>query len=192
MKELLPDVITSDVVPNDKLDLVVDAQDICFENSSLRSIYGINCFHHFPSPTNFFAEANRVLAPGGGIILIEPYYGPFATFLYKRLFSTEDFDKKCPKWDDPSRNIMTLANQALSYNILFRDRLEFEQKFPQFEIVETFPLKSYMRYIFSGGLNFKQLLPTSTVPILKFLEQQLGFARKLFALHHIIVIRKKL
>ena len=38
------------------------------------------------------------VAPGGGVLLIEPYYGPVASVVFKRLFASEDFDTTMPGW----------------------------------------------------------------------------------------------
>jgi SAM-dependent methyltransferase len=66
IKEFLPDVTTTDIKPLPFVDMVVDAQDMPFENNSVRALYGINVFHHLPQPRSFFKELNRVLQPGGG------------------------------------------------------------------------------------------------------------------------------
>src|ERR1700677_3658347 len=67
-----PEVLATDVVPASGLDAVLDAQRLELADGSVRALYGQNCFHHFPEPSRFLAEADRVLAPGGGVVLIEP------------------------------------------------------------------------------------------------------------------------
>lgn len=98
MRDSYSEVLATDIVAAPHLDKVVNAEAMDFPDDSVRVIYGQNCFHHFPHPDLFFQELNRVLVPGGGAILLEPYYGPLATFLYKRLFRTEGFDKAYPSW----------------------------------------------------------------------------------------------
>jgi SAM-dependent methyltransferase len=154
-------------------------------------IYGINCFHHFPVPETFFQELLRVVKPGGGTILIEPYYGPLASLLYKKLFASESFDKQDPHWGSTGRGIMRGANQALSYIVFRRDRAVFERQFPDLEIVHTAPLHNYLRYFLSGGLNFRQLLPDFAIPLLKLTEMVMIPVERLTALHHILVLRKR-
>jgi SAM-dependent methyltransferase len=75
-----------------RLDVVMDAQRIALAAASVRVVYAQNSFHHFPDPERFLSELERVLAPGGGAIILEPYYGPAATFVYRRLFRTEGFE----------------------------------------------------------------------------------------------------
>jgi hypothetical protein len=128
--------------------------------------------------------------PGGGIILIEPYHGLFASFLFKRLFRTEGFDKSMPGWNVPMDGPMNGANQALSYVVFDRDWALFAKRYPQLEIVHQAPLTNYVRYLVSGGLNFRQLAPNFLIPVLKLVEALLSPLRRHLALHHVIVVRR--
>jgi len=189
---LFTDVLITDIKKSDQLDRVLDAQEMDLSNESVRAIYGINCFHHLPEPDKFFQELERVLVPGGGCILIEPYYGPIAKMIFTRLFKTETFDKSQPGWNNTSRGVMVGANQALSYIIFVRDREVFLEKFPDLEIIYSYPLNNFLQYLLSGGLNFKQLCPDFLIPMIKGLEFLLTPVAPVFALHHIIVLRKKI
>jgi len=191
IKESYPEVLSSDIVQSSDLDLVVDAQKIDFSSQSVRAIYGQNCFHHFPEPSKFFHELERVLIPGGGVVLIEPYHGVVASFLFKRLFSSEGFDKLADSWIADIDGPMNGANQALSYIVFNRDKDKFNEEFPLLEIVYQKTLTNYLRYFFSGGLNFKSLVPGFMVKPLMMLEYLLTPLAKVLALHHIIVIRRK-
>jgi SAM-dependent methyltransferase len=192
-KDFFPDVIVTDIKPATYVDRTLNAQKMDLAHNSVRAFYGINCFHHFPEPDRFFSELNRVLVPGGGCILIEPYYGPSARFMYKRLFKSETFDPQQKDWSgEVGQGAMTNANQALSYIVFRRDRVLFDQRHPELEIVYQQRIRNYIRYVLSGGLNFRKLVPDSTVPLLKALECLLAPIDHLFALHHVIVLRKRL
>jgi SAM-dependent methyltransferase len=190
MRDSYSDVLATDVVSAAHLDHVLNAEDMALENESVRGLFGQNCFHHFLHPDHFFNEVERVLAPGGGVILLDPYYGPFASFLYKRLFKNEGFDKDFPSWETPTSGPMYGANQALSYIVFVRDRTEFEKKHPTLKIVYQKPVGNYLKYLFSGGLNFRQLLPDSMSPLINFAQWCLTPFNHWFSLHHTIVIRK--
>ncbi|WP_206081317.1 class I SAM-dependent methyltransferase [Mariprofundus ferrooxydans] len=191
IRDTFPDVLATDVVDSEYLDRVVDAQNMDFKKGSIRAFFCQNCFHHFPDPKAFFSELQRTLAPGGGVVLIEPYDGPAASFIYKRLFRTEGFDKSYPSWEVPSSGPMNGANQALSYIVFKRDRALFEKTFADLEIVYSKPLTNYLRYLLSGGLNFRPLIPNFMEKPMKLLEFLLIPLCDLFALHHVIVIRRK-
>lgn len=190
-KKYYPKIFSTDIKIGPNIDLIVDAQNMPFETSSVHAIYGIHCFHHLPNPDKFFDELKRVLVSGGGCILIEPYYGFVARRFFKHLFDTECFEMYQTEWETDSLGIMTGVNQALSYIIFKRDIEKFKQKFPEFEIVLQKPLRNYIRYLFSGGLNYRQLLPGFFSPVLKGTEFIILPLTGFLALHHIIVIRKK-
>ena len=190
-KKKYPEIISTDIKKAENLDMVVDAQNMPFEQNSVRAIYGINCFHHFPNPDLFFNELDRVLVKGCGCILIDPYYGTIAKRFYKKIFDTETFDMTQKEWVNESLGFMNGANQALSYIVFIRDKKKFEERYPNLEIIVQKPLNNYMRYVLSGGLNFRQILPSFFSPVIKFFEFIFMPFNSVFALHHIIVIRKK-
>ena len=96
---------------------------------------------------------------GGGIIMIEPYYGPLARFLFKRLHSSEGYETNVPTWEsEANMGAMSNANQALSYVVFAKDREIFEQEFPELELLVDRP-HTHLRYLLSGGVNFRQLVP---------------------------------
>lgn len=190
MRDSYPEVLATDIVEAPRLDRVINAEAMDFADQSVRTIYGQNCFHHFPHPDQFLNELDRVLAPGGGAILLEPYYGPIATFLFKRLFRTEGFDKNYPSWETPIAGPMNGANQALSYIVFIRDLKDYEHKHPSLRIVHQELVGNYLRYLLSGGLNFRQLLPDSFTGLVGLLEKLISPLNKWLALHHIIVIHK--
>lgn len=86
---------------------------------------------------------------------------------------------------------MSNANQALSHIVFFREKFFFEQKYNNLEIVQIKKINSYLRYIISGGINFKQLLPDFMIPIIRLIEIILTPISYFFCMHYLIVIRKK-
>lgn len=190
MRDSYPEVLATDIVDTPHLDRVINAEAMDLADNSVRTIYGQNCFHHFPHPDQFLNELDRVLVPGGGAILLEPYYGPFASFMYRRLFRTEGFDKAYPSWESPAIGPMNGANQALSYIVFIRDHDQFKLKHPMLKIEYQKPAGNYLKYLLSGGLNFRQILPDSFTGIIGFIEKLIVPLNRWFALHHVIVIRK--
>ncbi len=184
-------VLSTDIVAAPDLDFITDAQELGLRTDSVRVVYAQNVFHHLAEPRRFLHELERVLVPGGGAVLLEPYYGPVASFVYKRLFTGEDFDKSVEEWETPMAGPMHGANQALSYVVFVRDRARFGSQFPALEIVHCSTLPNYLRYVVSGGLNFRQLLPDVAITPLRTLEWILRPLRPLLALHQLIVLRKK-
>lgn len=191
LKDCYPDVVTSDIVPAPHLDLTLDAMNLNLEDQSVRVLYGINCFHHFPDPARFFTEVHRVVRPGGGVILIDPYFGPFASALYTNLFREETFDRGARGWRSDEQRDATRANQALSYLVFFRDRARFLAENPNLEIVHAEVMTNYLRYVLSGGLNFRQLAPTGAVGALRAIEKLASSMAGAMGLHHLVALRRR-
>lgn len=191
IRESFPDVLATDVVHDSNLDNVLNAERMDLEGNSVRVFFAQNSFHHLPHPDKFFEELDRVLTDGGGVVLIEPYFGPFASLLYKHLFKTEGFDKTYPSWNTPISGPMNGANQALSYIVFNRDRIQFEKKHPSLKIVHQDRANNYLKYLLSGGLNFKQLCPNFLSPFIDLIQCCLTPFANFLSLHHIIVIRKE-
>lgn len=190
-KRLCPDIVTTDIKLATHLDMVVDALRMPFSNASIRAYYGIECFHHFNDPDRFFRELQRTLVPGGGCILIEPFHGPVARWFYRRLFDSESFEPDQVEWTTPAGGPMRGANQALSYIVFARDRDKFNARYRDLRILREFPLNNYLRYLGSGGLNFRTLLPAFLVPVARSCEIALAPMSRVLALHHVIVLRKE-
>lgn len=191
LKEIYPDVLTSDIKLLPFVDLAARAEHLPFRDDSVRAIYGINVFHHLPEPRAFLREMTRVLRPGGGVVLIDPYYGLLARFLFTRLTATEGFDVHAPRWEnDGIGGPMSNANQALSYIVFTRDRQTFEREFPRLEVVLDRP-HTHLLYLLSGGVNFRQLVPDWCGGPLVFAERALAPLDRLLALQHTIVLRKR-
>ncbi len=191
-KNYCPDLIVTDIVPAPHLDKTLNAQEMDFDDESVRAFFGLNCFHHFPRPELFFQQLQRTLIPGGGCVLIEPHYGPVSAAFHANVHNTEHFDKKQQGWQQGKElGHMTNANQALSYIVFKRDLEKFKNDFPDLELIYQNPIGNYLRYFFSGGLNFRQLLPDFMIAPVKLLEGLMSPIKIFSALHGVFVLRKR-
>jgi len=189
LKEIDNDILKTDIVKNKDLDMVVDATKMPFEDNKVKSIFGIFFFHHLQNPYKFLDEVNRCCVVNGGTILIEPYHGPLSRFIHQNMHHNEFYDLKGSAIKE-SQFPMSDANQALSNIVFFRDKKLFEKKYPNLRIVEIKKINSYLRYLASGGLNFKQLIPNFLIPLVKLIEFILIPISYFFCLHYLIVIKK--
>ncbi|MEQ8324950.1 MAG: class I SAM-dependent methyltransferase [Vicingaceae bacterium] len=167
IKELVPEFITSDILELPNVDMAFSAEEMPFADDELSAISMINVLHHIPDVRNFFSEASRTLKPGGKVVMIEPANSPMSRFIYKR-FHHELFDEK-RDWSFPATGPLSGSNQALPYIVFKRDRPDFERSFPELKI-QTVRLHTGFRYIVSGGVSRKQLLPDFTFAFIKKLE----------------------
>ena len=190
MKKNNSSIQTSDIVDSIYNDLTLDAQNMQLEGNSVAMFFAQNVFHHFNDPEKFFGELMRVLKPGGGVVMLEPYFSPLAQIIYKNFIPGETFDKTQLSWASDRAGPMVGANQALSYIVFNRDKEKFQTLYPDLEISFTCIQNNYLRYIFSGGLNFQKLLPDAFDPILRLFEFLLTPFNSLFGIHYIIVLKR--
>jgi SAM-dependent methyltransferase len=73
LKQLFPHLISTDVVWCPWVDIVADAQELPLQNSSISNLLGMDVLHHLSTPMRVLEEVERVLIPGGRLILIEPW-----------------------------------------------------------------------------------------------------------------------
>ena len=191
VRETIPGVLATDVISAPHLDRTLDAEAMDLADGSVRAFYLQNVFHHFPHPSRFFAELERTLAPGGGAILIEPHDGAFAAWLYPRLFATEGYDKSAPSWETEVGGPMSGANQALSHLVFDRDLARFMQLHGTLEVVHRDVMPNWIRYLASGGLNFRPLAPAFATPVLRAFETLFSPFRRFLGLHRVIVLRRR-
>ena len=189
MKKIDNEILKTDIVENPDLDMVIDATNMPFKNNEIKNFFGIFFFHHIQDPYKFLDEVERCCNKDGGAILIEPYHGPLSRFIHQNMHENEYYDLSA----DPVKKTnlpMSDANQALSHIVFYREKNFFNKKYPNLEIVEIRKIHSYFRYIVSGGVNFKQLLPDIFIPVIRFFEFILKPISHLFCLHYLIVIKK--
>jgi len=181
-------VISSDIRFDNGLDLVFNAHHIPLTDDSLDVIFMKDALHHIPDVELFFNEALRVLRSGGGIICVDPYWRGIAKCIY-RWFHPEPFNEKQLDWKFQS-GVPTDSNQAMLYILLRRDRVIFETRFPEFEIMEFGSLVG-PSYIASGGVTAPRFVPTPVLMALRNIENRTNLWRKFFALEYLVVFRKR-
>ena len=71
-KAFYADCISSDISWSPWLDLVADGTRLPFRDGGIGNLVLFDVFHHLPYPARALAEAQRVLAIGGRMILCEP------------------------------------------------------------------------------------------------------------------------
>jgi SAM-dependent methyltransferase len=79
-------------------DVAADAARLPVRSGAAQAVLGFDVLHHLAHPAAFFAEAARVLAPGGRLALVEPWISPLAWPIY-RFVHEED----CRLTGDPWR-----------------------------------------------------------------------------------------
>ena len=121
--------------------------------------------------------------------MIEPWVSPWSTLVYTRLHH-EPFVPDTPGWEFTSLGPLTSANGAMPWIIFERDRLEFERAFPEWQIERIAPMMPF-RYLLSGGISLRSLMPGFSFGFWRLLEQALQPQMKNLAMFALIVLRRK-
>ncbi len=187
IKELMPDIITSDVSPG-LADLVIDGRSLPFADASVRAIFLTHVFHHIPDVSLFLQEASRILVPGGVISMVDCAHTPFGRFFFSKVHP-EPYNYRAGDWSFTQVNNMLSSNQALTWIVFWRDREKFERQFPLLK-VEKWSYLPWFSYLASGGVNLRSLVPGFLVPAVSCMDKVLKPLDSFFAIHWHITIRK--
>jgi SAM-dependent methyltransferase len=170
LKDFLGDIISTDRLFGPWLDAVTDAEALPFAAASIDNIVLFDVLHHLPSPRRFLAEAERVLRPGGRVVMIEPAITPVSGLFY-RLFHPEPVIMTAdPLADAAAGRDPWEANQAIPTLLFERHRSRFEAACPGLRLVE-FRLFALFSYPLSGGFRPWSLLPPGLVGPLCAIER---------------------
>jgi SAM-dependent methyltransferase len=171
VKEIIPEIVTSDTLPYEGVDRVIDATNMPFASGSVRAICMTNVFHHIPDVEAFLGEARRCLIPGGRVFIVDQHPGWISTPLFKNLHH-EPFRMNAADWSFESIGPLSGANGALAWIVFRRDRARFEKSFPEFELVRYQP-HTPLRYWLSGGLKPWTLLPGAAFGLASVVDRAL-------------------
>lgn len=187
IKDIIGNAVTSDILDLTNVDKVFSAVEMPFERASVDAFFMIDVLHHIADPRAFFAEALRCLRVGGKIVMIEPANTLWSRFIYKN-FHHEAFDPRAD-WGLEKAGPLSQGNGALPWIIFSRDRKIFEEEFPSLRVVR---LRTHtpFRYLLSGGLTLRQLVPSFTYPAVKAIEYALSPLRAFLGMFQTIELEK--
>ena len=151
----------------------------------------IDVFHHIPRPAAFLDEARRVLTTGGRAVILDPYCSPLSYRAYRR-FHDERTDLSAPAFahDAAAAAAPMASNQARATLVFFRERDEFERRWPELAIV-TRRLLSLLAYPLSGGLSKRPLVSQRLGRPLLALEKALLPLAPLMAFRCLVTLERR-
>jgi SAM-dependent methyltransferase len=187
IKDIIPNVITSDIIKVPNVDMYFSAEQMPFETGSVDAFFMIDVLHHIINPRLFLKEAQRCLKLSGKIVMIEPANTIWGRFIYKN-FHHEPFDAKAD-WLLDSTGPLSGANGAMPWIIFQRDRKIFEKEFPDLRILKISPHTAF-RYLISGGLSPHQLLPSFCYGFVAVIECLLKPFNKFIGMFQTIELEK--
>jgi SAM-dependent methyltransferase len=190
-KEIVSDVVLTDVEPTRWAEAVIDAEAMPYENGSVANLVLFDVFHHLPSPHRFFDEAQRAVAPGGRIVIFDPYCSPVSAPAY-RLFHHERTDLSGDAFEDDADVAIApfASNVARATLAFFRELPEFQRRWPMLNVVERRRM-GVLLYPLSGGFSGRQLVPAKPVRPLELVETATArFAARLLAFRCLVVLER--
>jgi SAM-dependent methyltransferase len=195
-REFIPDLVLTDIVQAPWHARRVSAEVLPFGDGEVGALVLFDVLHHVDAPARFFAEATRVLRPGGRILLLEPYISPLSRLVYGP-FHPELVDMSV----DPLAPVggetretrdPFLSNQATPTLIFCRGRgHRFAGMFPKLAVtrIERFVGLSYVA---TGGFSRRPLLPLPLWRAIFALENLLPkFVFRLFGFRVLVVIERR-
>jgi SAM-dependent methyltransferase len=184
----LPGLITSEVFECSTVQLVADARHLPFPSGALRGIVMTDVLHHIPNVADFFREATRCLRPGGVVAMVEPWVSSWSRLIYTHLHH-EPFEPEVERWDFPANGPLSDANGALPWIVFERDRKRFEGEFPDLRIEKIRPMMPF-RYLVSGGVSMRTLMPGCTTSLWKGIERACEPQMKRMAMFSLICLQR--
>jgi SAM-dependent methyltransferase len=172
LAEHIPNLITSEIFFCPYVRAVLDGQSLPFHDGALRGILMTDVLHHIPRVRQSLAEAARCVRAGGVLTMIEPWATRWSRFIYQN-FHHEPFNPRAAVWELPTSGPLAGANGALPWIIFQRDRELFEHDFPQWKLETIRPMMPF-RYLVSGGVSFRPLMPSWSYSLWSGLEKLLA------------------
>lgn len=188
LADVMPEVITSEIFWNAHVQLVTDGRWLPLRNGCLRAIVMTDVLHHVPDVRAFFEAAGRCVRSGGVLALIEPWVTCWSSLIYTRLHH-EPFRPQTPDWGFPSRGPLSGANGALPWIVFERDRAQFEREYPCWRMEQLRPFMPF-RYLVSGGVSLRPLMPGWSFGLWRGLERLLEPWMRTWAMFALIVLRR--
>ena len=188
--------ILTDFLDSEWLDnKYVDALDSGYSSKRFDFIVASNMIHHLAFPKVFLDECQRILRPGGKLI-IQEIHTSILMRLILRLMRHEGFDetvdvfheaKPCNQPGDPWS-----ANCSIP-KILFNSHEEFQRQYPEWRVIHDRKVE-FLQFLNSGGVVSKTFY-IPLVPLLLKIQDGIDrflcfIAPNVFGLQRQIVLQK--
>lgn len=104
--------------------------------------------------------------------MVEPWVSAWSSVVYSR-FHHEPFRPNAVDWEFPAGGPLSAANMALPWILFVRDRTLFDREFPEWNVVRLEPFMPF-RYLLSGGVSMRSLVPVRSFAWWRSLERVVG------------------
>ena len=165
----VPGLLRTDTIAYPGVDQVADALAMPWADGEVRAIFLLNVMHHLPDAEKFLSEAQRVLKPGGLLLITDPHIGILSRWIYG-WGHHEPLDPAAPEWKFPVAHALSGANIALTWIVFQRDLKVFEKGFPELKM-GAYERFAPLQYWLSGGLTRWNLVPSWGVKAVRAMDR---------------------
>ena len=190
--ETIPNCFRTDLFPYPWIDQVENAYKLTFTNASLSDLLMVDVFHHLRYPGTALKEFQRVLKPGGRVIMMEPGLSALGYLVFGPLHPEPIGTAKQIQWSAPEgwspEKIDYYSGQGNAARIFVQNY--FASELRDWKVVEVKRIPA-LAYAASGGYSGPQLYPTFAYPFVKLLEKLMQPFPKLFTTRLLVVLENK-
>lgn len=191
IKEVIPDCITTDLFPNPWLDRQENAYRLSFGSHGVSNLILFDVWHHLRFPGTALLEFERVLAPGGRLILFEPavswvgrvIYGPCH---HEPLGLHQPITWHAPQVFAPG-DVDYYAAQASASRVFWWR--ESNAELSAWRVREVTPIVSFA-YLSTGGFSTKERGGSLIQRLTPVLDRVTARWPRIFAARLLIVLEK--
>ena len=192
IKEIIPDCLRTDLFPNPWIDQQENAYALSFADGTVSDLILFDVFHHLRYPGTALREFERVLRPGGRVLIFDPNISLLGLLVFGALHVEpigwrEYIDWYAPK-DWSAQNSDYYAAQGNATRIFF-GRLDKA-------LLKSWTVVSRQRfaaisYVASGGYSGPQLYPERAYGFMRGVDRFFDQIPPLFATRMLVVLEKK-
>jgi SAM-dependent methyltransferase len=193
MKQTIPGLVTSDVVPTSYADRVVSAYALEQGGEPWANIIAMDVLHHLRRPLVFFASAAAALEPGGRLLLVEPAATAWGRRFY-RCFHHEPCqpEEVVPPFEfAPGED--EFANMGMGWSLFEtnRDFTTARLEILGLELTEV-AYRDVLAYPATGGFSRPAVLPAGLLRTILAAERRLPARwRRLVGLRMVVVMSRR-